>query len=259
MQAMWQRKVQIWWELFILLVQKELRVRYRGSSLGYLWSMMNPLLYMLILTFIFSHIVRFEVSNFPLFILSGIMTWNLFQQSLAMGVHSIVTNGALLRKVRVPAAVFPAACIGSVLVNFSLSFLPFFFIALYMHHPLGLAILFLPFVLIPFLAFIYGATLVVASLNVKFRDIGHVIEPILMLVFYATPILYPREALPEVYRPFLNCNPMVFFVTVMRDLLLNNRLPAFSDMLVVYILAACMLAIGLKVYTRLRPRFIFDL
>lgn len=92
---------------------------------------MNPMLYMAILSFVFSHLMRFQVENYAAFVLSGIMIWNLFSQSLGIGVNSILANGSLLRKVRVPAALFPAASVFSVLINFILALIPFIIVSLF--------------------------------------------------------------------------------------------------------------------------------
>lgn len=254
-----KRNLQIWLELFQLLVQRDLRVRYRNSLLGYLWSMMNPLLYMSLLTFVFSHIVKFEVKNFSLFLLSGIMSWNLFHQSMSVGVHSIVNNGALMKKVKVPNTIFPASCIGSVSVNFILSFIPYLLIALFIHHPMSAKLLLVPFVVLPYLIFTFACVLTVASLNVKFRDVGHVLEPLLLLVFYSTPIIYPITALPERYRQFLDYNPLSHYISAIRNLMFEDVLPSLTNVSVIYGTAALFLVVALLIYRRARATFIFDI
>ncbi len=254
-----QRQIQIWRELITLLVQRDLRVRYRGSFFGYLWSMMNPLLYMLILSFVFSHVMKFQVENFSLFILSGILVWNLFQQSLGVGVTSIIANGSLLKKVKVPAALFPAANIASVFVNFCLSLIPFVILSIALTGKVGLSLVLLPFFIIPFLVFIFGIVLALSALNVLFRDIGHVMDPMLQVLFYATPIVYPETIFPEKYRAFLVLNPMTHFLKAFRQILYEQTWPPVSSFIIICALAIVSLSFGIFVFRRIRNRFIYEL
>lgn len=254
-----RRQIMIWKELVLLLVQRDLRVRYRGSFFGYLWSMMNPLLYMIILSFVFSHVMKVQVPNFPIFILSGILVWNLFAQSLGIGVNSIIANGSLLKKVKVPAALFPAASIASVFVNFCLSLLPFILLSLYLTQKLSFSLLLLPVFLMPFLIFIFGIVLSLASLNVTFRDIGHVLDPILQLLFYATPIVYPESVLPEKIRNVLAFNPMSHFLKSFRDILYDQTWPSVWSFLILCLLALVSLVLGVVIFQKNRDRFIYDL
>ena len=158
-----RKAVGQWQDLIVLLVQRDLRVRYRGSFLGYLWSMMNPLLYMTILAFVFSHVTKFEVPHYPAFILSGQLCWNLFQQGMVMGTNSILANGPLLRKVKVPAALFPAVSVTSVFVNFLLALVPYAIVAVVTGVPFSPWVFALPIVIFPYLLFIYGLALTVGD------------------------------------------------------------------------------------------------
>lgn len=248
-----------WLDLVSLLVQRDLRIRYRGSFLGYLWSMMNPLLYMAILSFVFHHLMRFKVENYTSFILSGILVWNLFLQSMVIGVNSIIANGALLKKVKVPATLFPAASVCSVLVNFVLALGPYLLIAYFTGVNLTGWVLFLPFVLGPYLIFVFGMVLVVSTLNVRFRDVGHVMEPLLTMTFYATPVLYPIDMLPERYRAIIALNPMTHFVAQMRNVLFDGRAPEWAHLGIIYGLAAASIAVGAFVYRKNRDGFIYNL
>lgn len=254
-----QRKITIWVELISLLVGRDLKVRYRGSFFGYLWSMANPLFYMIILSFVFSHVMKFKIPNFPLFILSGILTWNLFHQSLSIGVNSILANGSLLKKVQVPAAIFPAASVASVFVNFCLSMIPYILLSFYYTRSANPTILLLPFILIPFILFIYGVVLAISALNVSFRDIGHVLEPVMQALFYATPIVYPANELPEKVRELVNLNPMTHFVRAFREILFEQITPSLAQYALLYALALASICIGYSVFQKRRHRFIYEL
>ena len=248
-----------WLDLVVLLIQRDLRVRYRGSILGYVWSMLNPLLYMAVLSVVFANVMRFKIEGFPLFILTGIMTWNLFHQSLSIGVNSILGSGALIRKVPVPTTIFPAASVGSVMMNFLFALGPYLLISTVMGRFVGAELIALPAVLAPLLAFAFGLVLILASLNVRYRDIGHVLEPLLTMTFYATPIIYPMDAIPERFRVVIWLNPMSHYVEAMRSLLFEGRLPSMQTFFVLYALGIAALATGLIVHRKLRDTFIYNL
>lgn len=248
-----------WLDLVLLLVQRDLRVRYRGSVLGYLWSMANPMLYMTILSFVFAHLVRFKVEHYAAFILSGILGWNLFQQSLAIGVNSVVGNGALLRKVKVPATIFPASSVGSVVVNFLLALGPYVVIALVSGVKLTGWFLLLPFVVLPYLLFIFGIVLFLCTLNVSFRDVGHVLEPLLTMIFYATPVFYPLDQLPDPYRGIIQLNPLTHFIGEIRRVIFFGEPPAPDVYALLWAMAALSLVLGTLVYRKSRDQFVYNL
>jgi ABC-type polysaccharide/polyol phosphate export permease len=251
------RSRRIWIDLVALLVQRDLRVRYRGSFLGYMWSMMNPLLYMGILSFVFSHLMKFTIPHFPLFILCGILTWNLFHQSMIIGTNSIVANGALLRKVKVPSSLFPAASVCSVLVNFVLALIPYVIIGLVRGFSFSWAVLQLPVVMVALVIFTFGLVLATASMNVKFRDVSHTLDPLLQFLFYGTPVVYPITALPERYQAILWLNPLAHFVNAMRQVLFDGSFLDLGTVLTIYGLAGAALAFGAFVYSKMRDEFIF--
>jgi len=254
-----RRHVRRWIDLVQLLVLRDLRVRYRGSVLGYLWSMMNPLLYMLVLGFVFSHIMRFKIENFSLFILSGILCWNLFAQSLTIGTNSIIANGSLLKKVRVPAALFPSASVASCFVNFLLALIPYTCLALIMGQHIGFSVLALPLSILPFLMFVVGAALTLGSFNVRYRDIGHTLEPLLTMTFYATPIVYPITELPTKYQTIAWLNPMAHYVACVRAALFDGKFPELFNLGTAWGFGILSLALGLIVIRRQRDAFIYHL
>ncbi len=248
-----------WLELIQLLVLRDLRVRYRGSILGYLWSMMNPLLYMAILTAVFSRIVRFEMPHYHLYILSGILGWNLFQQGTVMGANSIASNGSLLRKVNVPAAIFPAASVASVAVNFALALIPFLIISVFSHQLKFSGLIFLPFVLVLLILFVYGNALWLSAISVRFKDVGHMLEPVLMIGFYGSPVIYPLSAVPENYRFIMALNPMSHFLDGLRSTLYTGTTPSAEAWLGMVLAALVSVLLGTTVYNLRRNRFVYDL
>ena len=252
-------RMRTWIDLTFLLVTRDLRVRYRGSFLGYLWSMMNPMLYMGILTFVFSHLMKVQIENFAAFVLSGIMIWNMFSQSLSIGVNSIVANGSLLKKVRVPAALFPAASVLSVLINFILALGPYLIVSLFLGVNISPWILALPIFLVPYVFFIYGIALFLGTLNVRFRDIGHVLEPLLLMIFYASPIIYQTSQLPQKYQTIAGLNPISQFLEQIRSIMFFGVAPEPQGFIVMCILAVGSLVLGVYTYRSQKNTFIYHI
>jgi ABC-2 type transport system permease protein len=248
-----------WIDLIFLLVQRDLRVRYRASILGYIWSMLNPLLYMAILTLVFSHVVKLKSDSYALFILSGIMVWNLLQQSLIIGMNSIVGSGHLLKKVSIPGLLFPTASLVGVIVNFLLSFMPFIVICLFLKAWPPVTLLLVPFLLVIFVAFIWGLAVCVASLNVRYRDIGHAMEPVMQMLFYATPIVYPVDVIPEKWRFLIELNPVTHFLSAFRGVMISGTVPPWDSLFVMTILAVISCFIGYLVYRKTNESFVYYL
>lgn len=246
-----------WTALVSLLVRRELKIRYRDSVLGYLWSMMNPLLMMTILSIVFSHAMRVNMHHYPLYILSGLLCWNLFLHSTSNGVSGILNNASLLKKVKVPSWIFPTATIGSASLHTLLALVPYFLIALVLDLPLGWQIVQLPLVFAVYFVFIEGVVLTLSSLNVFFRDVGHVIDPVLQIVFYATPVLYPPSVVPDQYRTFLQLNPVVHFAGAFRSSLYDFQVISPIEWAVMVACAAFSLLLGLFVYKRSEDRFLY--
>ena len=160
-------------QLVFLLVSRELKVRYKRSVLGVLWTMLNPLLLMVVYAVVFTTIMPAALPNFAVFLLAGLLPWIYFSTALLQGLMSVLVNQELVRKVRVPKAVFPLSVVGSNLVNLALSLVPLFAMMLALRQPFTAALLFLPVGILVLTLFTAGATLFLASATVFFRDVRH--------------------------------------------------------------------------------------
>ncbi len=243
-----------------LLVKRDLKVKYRGSFLGYLWSMLNPLLFMLIISFVFSKFMK-DIPNYNLYVLSGILFWNMANLALVGGTHSIAANAHLIRKIKLPIWVFPCVPLGTAFVNFVLSLVPFCVVMLWTGHVPGWKIAFLPFVLFLYAIFLLGISLTLSTLNVFFRDVGHVLEPILQITFYATPIIYDRShsSLPAEFKNILSLNPFTHFIEAARAIMVGNLEQPFVVAGVLMLVASSSLAVGTFCFKKAKSRFIFNL
>lgn len=247
-----------WMELVVLLVKRDLKVRYRGSFAGYLWTIMNPLILMLILTLVFSTIGRAQGAYFPLYVLSGILAWNVFSQGLINGANSIHSNAGLLKKVRIPHWVFPSVAVLSALVNMIFALLPYVVVALVLGFRFSPNILLLPLLIALFFLFLLGFGLVVGTLNVMFRDVGHMLESGMLILFYSAPIGYPLAIVPDKWRPLLAFHPLYFYLKGFRTVLSDAPFQ-LMDWAMMSILSVGLVALGTLVHVKLRERIFYYL
>lgn len=201
-----------------ILVQRELKGRYRGTFLGFLWSFVSPLMLMTIYVVVFSLTMRVPVPNYPGFVLCGLLPWNCFTSSMMEGMHSVVANGNLVKKVHLPAEIFPLVAVISNMVHFVFS-LPIL-IAVLWHSGVALTpwALLLPCLLVLQFFFVASFALVLSSLAVQFRDLTHIVPNLMMMWFYLTPVVYSLELVPEALRPMMRLNPMTGLMNAYRSI-----------------------------------------
>jgi ABC-type polysaccharide/polyol phosphate export permease len=250
-------------ELVALLVVRELKVRYKRSVLGLLWTMLNPLLLMVVYTVVFATIMRAPQRNFAIFLLSGLLPWLFFSTSVLQGLNSILTNQELIRKVRLPQAVFPLSVVGSNLVNFALSLLPLLLLMAVLGQPFTPALLFIPVAIFILAVFTSGVTLLFATFTVFFRDVRHLAEVLLQMLLYLSPVFYDLQMLGQrsdwwfrAFRLFLRLNPLSYLLPLVRDPVYYGRLPSLASLGIASLESALMLAVGFAVFHRLAPRHI---
>jgi ABC-type polysaccharide/polyol phosphate export permease len=253
-------------QLISLLVVRELKVRYKRSVLGLLWTMLNPLLLMIVYAVVFTTILQSALPNFSIFLLSGLLPWLYFSTALVQGLMSILVNQELIRKVRLPQAVFPLSVVGSNLVNFTLSMAPLFLMMLALRQPFTPALLFLPVGALILTVFCAGVTMLFATATVFFRDVRHLTEVLLQMLLYLSPVLYDFSQLGEhktwwfgIFRTELQINPLTYLIPLVRDPVYYGRLPSAPVLAVAVAWAAGMLILGFSVFTRLEPRHIHHL
>lgn len=250
-------------QLIVLLVVRELKVRYKRSVFGILWTMLNPLLLMLVYTVVFATIMRSPQRNFAIFLLSALLPWLFFSVAVLQGLNSILVNQELIRKVRVPQAVFPLAVVGSNLVNFALSFVPLLLLMGVLRQPFTAALLFVPVGMLLLTLFTSGVTLLFATFTVFFRDVRHLAEVALQMLLYLSPVFYDLQMLGQHdqwwfrgFRLLLRLNPLSYLVPLVRDPVYYGRLPALHVVAVASASALVSLVVGFFVFERLSARHI---
>ncbi len=246
-------------DLVWTLVARDLKVRYRRSALGFLWTMLQPLLTMLVLYVVFSSIFRFQTGlpNYPVYALAGILFWNFFSQSIVASMNSLRANALLVQKLPVPLAVFPLASVISGMVNLGLALVPLFGVLLVTGHPVTPALLFLPVAIAIAALFTLGAGLLLSPLAVFFSDVVELVGVFLMLLMYLTPTFYPMTIVPERFRWLVRFNPVRSILEVFRDPIYNGKIPPLSHFTVAAILTLVALAIGAFTFRRSSHRIPF--
>ena len=246
-------------DLVRALVARELKVRYRRSAIGFLWTMLQPLLTMLVLQLVFSQIfaVRLTYGNYPIFALAGILFWNFFSQSIVASMNSLRGNAQLLQKLPVPKAVFPLATVISGVVNLVFALVPLFAILVVTGHPIRPALLFLPVSIFLVALFTLGAGLLLSPMAVFFSDVVELIGVLLMLLMYLTPVIYPMEIVPERMRWVVRFNPIRSILEVFRDPIYQGEIPPLSHLAVCVAIAVLAFALGAWVFHKSSDRIPF--
>lgn len=239
------------------LVSRDLKVRYKRSVLGFFWAMVNPLLTMVVLLAVFVRLFRFDVEHYPIYILAGLLLWNLFARGTSLAMRSVIDNSGIRSKIYVPASVFVAAAVGSALVNLLFAIVPLLVLGLATGVPPSIAWLYLPLPILQATLFAFGMGVLVAALAVFFADVLDIYEVLLNAFFYLTPIIYPVSILPEQLQKIERFNPMFLFIDGFRVPLIEGRLPDPGGVLVGTVSALAITAAGWTLFTRLMDQFAY--
>ncbi len=237
------------------LVLRDLKVKYKGSALGFLWSLLNPLLMLVVYTVAFQYVIKMRVPNFPIFLLCALLPWSYLTTSLAMGTGAITDNSNLVKKVYFPREVLPLSVVLVNLFHFLLTFAVLIPSLFFFKVTPGPALLFLPVLLLFQTLFVLGLTLMSAALNVYYRDVKHITEVILQLWFWATPIIWSLDMLPEKYQTLAYLNPFTPFVVAYRDIFLRNRLPELPMLAAIVVGGVVVFLLGAVVFQHKQRRF----
>jgi ABC-2 type transport system permease protein len=244
-------------DLVAALVARDLKVRYRRSAIGFVWTMLQPLLMMVVFQLIFSSLFRFKIDNYPVYALAGVLFWNFFSQSILASMNSLKGNAQLLQKLPVPKAVFPIATTISGVVNLAFALVPLLGLLLVTGHPIGPALLFLPVAIVLSALFTLGAGLLLSPLAVFFHDVVELVGVLLTVLMYMTPIFYPMTIVPERYRFLVRFNPVRSILEVFRDPIYFGKVPPVSHLAVCLTVTALALAIGAFAFRRASDRIPF--
>ena len=245
-------------ELFYALALRDLRVRYKQTVVGAAWAVLQPLALMIVLTIFFGYLVRFPSDGipYPLFVLCGVLPWQLFARALNDGTMSVVANGALVQNIYFPRIVLPGAVIVSGLADFAIAFLVLVGLMAYYGVTVGAQVLLVPLMVVLVMATSLGIALFLAALYVRFRDVHHVLPLLTQVWFFASPVFYPSSLVPEAYRVIYGLNPMVGVIEGFRWALLPGAgAPDWPMLAVSFCVASVLLLGGVMYFHRNEPAF----
>lgn len=242
--------------LLASLVRRDLTVRYKRSIIGFFWTMLNPLLLMIILTVVFSAIFRFEgIEPYAVYFLSEYLVFGFFSQTTVTSMTSLSWNGGLMKKVRVPKSIFAISTTISGLVNLCLAYVPLFVIMLVLDVPIKPAVFFLPVAFLIIGAFTLGVSFLLSALAVYFEDVSHMYQVATVGLMYMTPIIYPISIVPYKFLWLVRANPLTHLFKLARDPIYLGQLPAGHVIQASVISAVVALVVGWVVFHRLSRNF----
>jgi len=246
-------------EMLISSVKKDLRSRYRGSFLGFLWTFINPLMQLVIYSIVFPYLLKMSEENYPMFVFVGLLPWIYFTSSIQMSTTCVVGNANLVKKIYFPRMILPISVSTTGIVNYIFGLVIVFPALILTGVKLGPSVLFLPVVMLVNYLFTTGFCLFLSAAYVFFRDLEHIISIVTMAWFYLTPVVYSLKIFPENVQEILKINPMTQFVSAYRDVLMYSRLPSPSGFLYVTVLSVIVFVFGAFVFDKLQKSFAEEL
>jgi lipopolysaccharide transport system permease protein len=246
-------------DVVIILAQKDFKIRYRNSVLGFLWSLLNPLAFMVILTLVFSLVSRVDVPYFAAWVLIGLLVWRFFAVGTGQGLFSIVGNPSLVSKVYLPRYIIVLSNNVANLLGATLEFVALLPLLVFLGVDLTFYALYLPVILIIEFLLIFGLTLSLSSLNLRYRDFHQVWDIVLQLGFFLSPIVYDAKLIPPRYQLLYSLNPVTCLIESARAVFLQQQFPSLFDNVVILSSVGIFLLLGFIIFRRLEKRFAEEL
>ena len=253
-----ERIKEIWnyRDMILSLVHRDLRGRYKGSVLGFFWTFLNPLLQLLVYTFVFSVIMRAGVEDYYLFLFVALVPWTYFSSALAGGANCILSQSNLVNKIYFPRKVLPLSHVLSQLVNMLLTYIVVIVVLLISGKGANLvAWAFFPVVVLQETLLAIGFVFLLSAVTVFFRDMGYFVSVFMMLWQFVSPVMYGVDMVPEEFRSVFGLNPMTPVIIAYRDIFYYKKIPELSTFLSGTVMGIVVLVIGWIVFGRLQRRF----
>lgn len=241
------------------LVARDVKIKYRKSVLGVLWTLLNPLLMMTILSIVFSNLFKFDVEKYPLYLLSGQILFNFFNESTTGSMTSILGNASLIKKVYIPKYLFVLSRIASSTINLLSAFCALALMMLFTRMELHFSIFLVPIPLLYLVVFSLGVGLILSAITVKFRDAIHLYSVFLTALMYLTPIIYPIEMLPKWVKIIVSLNPLTGILSIFRSLMIYHNVPTLFEFGSSFLVVGFTFMFGLWVFYKQQDEFILYL
>lgn len=236
-------------------VKKDIRGKYKGSFLGIMWSFINPLLSVIIYAIVFHYIMRFNIENYLIYLISGIIPWTFFTSAVNSGMNSILFNSDIIKKVYFPRIILPISGVTSCLVNFLISCVVILLFALFSEVGIGISLIFLPVIVLIQYIFALGIAFILSAIEIYVRDIEHIINFFIGMLFYITPILYTPDYVPEKFTILLKINPLSYIIEAYHSIFYYKQMPNLTDLGIISIISIFVFLIGYMIFDKLQKGF----
>lgn len=247
-------------EMIVSMVHRDLRGKYKASTLGFLWTFLYPLMQLVIYTVVFSIIMRAGIEKFYLYLFVGLVPWNFFSSAVSGGASCVLSQGNLVKKIYFPRIILPISHVTSTFVNMLLVFVVIFAVLGISGVGFsGAALCFLPLIMIIEYILALGLCMITSALTVQFRDVEYLLSIVMMALMYMTPIMYTVDMVPEKLRILFLINPMYAIIEAYHQILYFKTIPQLSTLTSAIIWGIGSLVIGIIVFEKLQRKFVEEL
>ncbi len=253
------KEIYLYKEMIRNLVRRDLRGRYKGSVLGFFWTILNPVLQLVVYTFLFSLVLRTNIDKYHIFLFVALVPWIFFSSCLVGGSSIILAQKDLIKKIYFPIEVLPISYVTSSFINMMLSFIVIFAVILLSGSTITLSVLYLPLIMIVEYVLALGVAYIASAVTVYFRDMEQILGIVGMAWMYLTPIMYSVDMIPKEYTGVLTANPITPIILAYRDVLYYGKVPEVTGLLTSLLLGLVILVIGFALFHKLKRRFVEEL
>lgn len=247
------------YQLMMKFISQHLLLRYRRTFLGYLWTLINPLLMMAVLAFVFSTLFNHDIKTFAVFLFAAFIPWNFFSYTITQCAGCFIANENLIKQIYIPKYVFPLSVTIALLIDSILALLALFIIIIIVGAPITKALVYLPISYILLFLFSLGIGLACSILTIYFRDIQHLISILLQGLFFLSPILYKHGTISGEYAWIMNLNPIIPYIDMFRKPIYEGIMPSHETTILALILSVATLVIGFTIYILNHKKIVYRL
>lgn len=249
------KEIYTYRHMLFTLVKQDINGRYKGSIFGFLWTLLNPLFMLLVYSIVFQFVFRSDIENYPIYLFICLMPWNAFNNMIGAGTTCVSNNASILKKVYFPREVLPLSVVISNTIQYFFSVVIIFIALLVSGVGISWYALLLPLVVLVQITFAFGLILMLSAANVYVRDVQYMMNPIMMIWMYASPILYSITMVPEKWLWLYKLNPMVSILQGYQNILYDQTLPDFKSLGIVFLVSLVICIIGYLIFNKLQRRF----
>lgn len=252
-------KSVIYGDLLKQLIIREIKGKYKQSFLGYAWVLLVPLINLLVLSIVFSFLLRVPTGNipYPMYLFVGLVPWTFLTNAISLATASLTNNANLITKIYLPREIFPLASVLAKIIDFLLTAVVLLIFLLIYHIPFHLTLLYVPIIFLCQLILIVGVSLILSAINVFFRDVEHILGVFLTVWMYLTPIIYSPELIPQHLRPYFSLNPMTGIIYAYRNTVLYGVPPAWYSFGFSILLSVIIFVVG-YIFFKSREKYFAD-